>query len=87
MQDWVLNPSTKLQAMIDIARWHLAKDKRAPLQTDNGALQQGSDDLLPNPDGEPDKIVIYSYFVVNTTFISQVMSSLLPLLFVCSCAI
>lgn len=59
--------------MLDIVQWHLAKDKRGPMQTKDGSLLPGPDTPLPNPDGPPDKIIIFSYFVCNTTFISQVI--------------
>lgn len=72
VQDWEAKPSTKIQALLTVLEWHLKQDKHAPMSTVDGKVVAGSEEPLSNPDGLPDKIVVYSFFVGNSAAVSKV---------------
>ena len=75
MEEWLENKSSKLQAMVDIVKWHLEEDNRPPLMLDSEEqLVPDLDYTMPAtpPNAGPDRIVIYAAFPMNHPMIRAV---------------
>ena len=75
MEEWLENKSSKLQAMVDIVKWHLEEDNRPPLMLDSEEqLVPDQDYAMPAtpPNAGPDRIVIYAAFPMNHPMIRAV---------------
>lgn len=84
LAEWDERPSTKLKNMVEIIKWHLAEDGRAPLRlkvVHNGEPGADLNELEIDPDyvtlvrppgSAPDKIVIFVAFPSNNGLITGV---------------
>ncbi|KAM5530103.1 hypothetical protein V8D89_016232 [Ganoderma adspersum] len=85
LAEWEERPSTKLKNMVEIIKWHLAEDGRAPLRlkvVHNGDPGADLNELEIDPDyvtlvrppgAAPDKIVIFVAFPSNNGLITGVL--------------
>lgn len=75
--EWRLDPSRKLDVHIEVIRWHLEKDGRAPLRVVDDRLVESPENpppAKPLPKGTPcDKIVVYCVFPSNFVQLVKVL--------------
>jgi len=75
VEEWLQDPSKKLQVLVQILQWHLAQDGRAPLKVIDNELVPSSDDVSPVADTPCDKIVVYCSFPSNFIQMTKVSGS------------